>query len=212
MLHQVENTFRLLGALGIEGPPPPPKLVPDGRLVAACRAELPPARGPVVGVHLSAREADRRWPDASFAELIENLIGQHGATVVLTWAPGESGNPQFPGDDLSARDLAARFTGKALVAMPTPGLAELIATLAVCDVVVCSDGGPVHLAAALGKPVVALFGSERAELWHPWGVPYRLLQPASRDVSGIRVDEVLAACDSLIAGAACAPRAMASTA
>jgi ADP-heptose:LPS heptosyltransferase len=48
----------------------------------------------------------------------------------------------------------------------------------------------VHIASALGKPVVALFGGEDPRAWHPWGVSYRLLRPASRDVRGIEVEEV----------------------
>ncbi len=193
MLHQVENNFRLLTTLGIEGPPPALKLVPDPALVEAYKKKMPAAGGPVVGVHISAREADRRWPDACFVELITTLIGQHHATVVLTWAPGSRDNPRFPGDDDSAREIAVRCAGDHLLVLPTAGLAQLIAGLAVCDSVICSDGGPVHLAAALGKPVVSLFGSERPELWHPWGVPYRLLQPVSHQVRDITVDEVLAA-------------------
>lgn len=193
VLHQVENTFRLLQTLGIEGPPPALKLVPNPALVEAYRMRLPTIGVPVIGVHISAREADRRWPDARFVELIEALIAQDGASVVLTWAPGSRNNPRFPGDDDSARDIAARCAGESLLALPTEGLGNLIASLAVCDYIICSDGGPVHLAAALGKPVVCLFGSERPELWHPWGVPYRLLQPISRSVSDVTVQEVLAA-------------------
>ena len=198
MLHQVENNFRLLRTLGIEGPPPTLKLVPDPKLVEIYRKQLPAGGGPVVGVHISAREADRRWPDASFIELITALIKQHNAMVVLTWAPGSRDNPRFTGDDDSAREISARCASERFVALPTSGLAQLIASLAVCDTIICSDGGPVHLAAALGKPVACLFGSERPELWHPWGVPYRLLQPASHRVSDVPVQQVLAVWRQLV--------------
>jgi ADP-heptose:LPS heptosyltransferase len=80
-----------------------------------------------------------------------------------------------------------------VVPVPTARLEELIAALAQCDRVICSDGGAMHLAAALGKPIVCLFGNSSAERWHPWGVRYELLQPASRNVADISVDEVLAA-------------------
>lgn len=191
--HQVENVFRVLGALGIDGPPPPLRLVPDAARVSAFKVMLPKGAGPVVGVHISAREADRRWPDAKFTELITRLTGECAAKVALTWAPGVRDRREFPGDDESAQHLCASAASGGLVAMPTESLAGLIASLAVCDYVICSDGGPVHLAAALGKPVVCFFGSERPELWHPWKVPYRLLQPASRNVADIAVDEAVAA-------------------
>lgn len=198
LLHQVESTFRLLQALGITAAPPRLKVVADPALVGSYRKQLPVAGGPVVGVHISAREPDRRWPDAFFVELIAALTRQHHATVILTWAPGSRDNPQFPGDDDSASDIAARCVGERVLALPTKGLGELIASLAVCDQVICSDGGPVHLAAALGKPLVSLFGRERRELWYPWGVPYQLLQTASHQVRDIAVDEVLAAWRALL--------------
>jgi len=77
--------------------------------------------------------------------------------------------------------------------VPTPNLGELIAGLSLCDRVICSDGGAMHLAAALAKPIVCLFGQSDAARWHPWGVPYELLQPASRDVRDIGLGDVLAA-------------------
>jgi ADP-heptose:LPS heptosyltransferase len=197
-MHQVENTFQLSRALDIQGPPPPLKLIPDARLTSEVKARLPGGSGPLVGIHISAREADRRWPDQKFVELIRTLIELHEARIVLTWAPGTRDNPLFPGDDQSIREIASACQSERLLCLPTAGLGELIAGLAVCDQVICSDGGPVHLAAALGKPVVSLFGSERPVLWHPWGVPYRLLQPASLRVSDITVGEVLAAWKELV--------------
>jgi heptosyltransferase-3 len=142
-------------------------------------------------VHISAREADRRWPDERFAQLIGGLVSRHDAAVLLTWSPGARDNPLFPGDDRSARDIVERAgRDPRLLPIPTYELAELIAVLAACDYVVCSDGAAVHIAAALGKPVVALFGGEEPRAWHPWGVPYRVLRPASRDVRDVAVEEV----------------------
>ena len=56
----------------------------------------------------------------------------------------------------------------------------------------------IALAAALGKSVVALFGSENPDLWHPWNVPYRLLQKPSQNVADIPVDEVVQAVEQLM--------------
>jgi ADP-heptose:LPS heptosyltransferase len=55
----------------------------------------------------------------------------------------------------------------------------------------------MHVAAALGKPIVCFFGNSDATLWRPWGVPYELLQPSSRDASDVSVAEAVAAFDSL---------------
>ena len=70
-----------------------------------------------------------------------------------------------------------------VAACPTEELAELIAGLSLCEAVICSDGGAMHLAAGLGKPILCLFGQSDATRWHPWGVPYELLQAESRDVA-----------------------------
>ncbi len=202
LLHQVENTFQLLRVFDVIGPPPPMKLIPDAALVEALSRRLPAGTGPLVGVHISARAADNRWPDQHFVQLIHRLLAEYSARIILSWAPGSRDNPRFPGDDESAREIAAACANERLLALPTAGLDDLIAGLAVCHQVICSDGGPVHLAAALGKQVVSLFGSVRPELWHPWGVPYRLIQPASRHVRDIAVAEVLSAWKELLSLAA----------
>ena len=49
----------------------------------------------------------------------------------------------------------------------------------------------MHLAAALGKPVLALFGDSPVGRWHPWGVPYRVVRPASRDLADLPLQDVL---------------------
>jgi ADP-heptose:LPS heptosyltransferase len=61
---------------------------------------------------------------------------------------------------------------------------------------ICSDGGAMHIGAALDKPIVCFFGNSDSTHWHPWAVPYVLLQPASRDVADISVDEAHAASGS----------------
>jgi len=196
--HQVETIFRLLQPLGIEGPPPPLCVTPDPGRQQNLRAALPATPGPVVGVHISAREADRRWPDSCFHDLMGRILASYGGAIVLTWAPGNEANPHFPGDDASARQLANGSCGEQVVALPTPGIGDLIASLSLCDYVVCSDGGPVHLAAALGKPVLCFFGSEDPRIWYPWGVPYELLQKESRLVRDIEVEEAWTAFRRLV--------------
>ncbi len=49
----------------------------------------------------------------------------------------------------------------------------------------------MHAAAALDKPILCFFGNSDAGRWHPWGVPYQLMQPRSEDVSDITVVEAL---------------------
>jgi ADP-heptose:LPS heptosyltransferase len=51
----------------------------------------------------------------------------------------------------------------------------------------------MHVAAALGKPVVALFGDSPVERWRPWDVPHRVVQPPSRTLADLPLEPVLEA-------------------
>lgn len=184
--HEVERVFALARMLGIEGEIPPLKVVAAQAEVQAALAGIG-RTGPRIALHISARRAAQRWPIERFAELAERLPG----TPVLLWSPGSADHPRHPGDDEKAQAILAR-TRKA-VAYPTRRLRELIGALAACDAVICSDGGASHLAAALGKPVVCLFGDSSQQRWRPWGPAHRVLQPASRHVGDIAVGDVLEA-------------------
>lgn len=193
-LHEVEATFRLLAPLGIAGTPPPVRVFADATLADAVRRRIAqahwPRNTPLVGVHISARKPSNRWPTARFAELMRTLHAHHGAAFLLLWAPGPADDPRHPGDDAQATAVLHLAGEVPVLACTTHELAELIAALSVCEAVVCSDGGAMHLAAALAKPIVCLFGDSDAHRWRPWGVPHVLLQPESLDVADVSVAEV----------------------
>ena len=117
--------------------------------------------------------------------------------VILLWAPGSRDNARHPGDDEAAAAVRRAAKGAQVVPVETPDLKTLIAALSLADGVVCPDGGAMHLAAALGKPVVALFGDSPVERWRPWGVRHRVVRPASRDLADLPLQAVLAACGEL---------------
>ena len=187
--HEVEDVFRVASLYGIDGPPP------------ACRVFAkapPPVTGLTVGIHISARKPSQRWPAERFVETMRAIAAQGPVRFLLLWSPGTEDNPLHPGDDLKAREILGKAgSGAALTARPTRTLPELIAALAECDALICADGGAMHLAAGLGLPVVCLFGNSGAKRWCPWGVPYRLLQKPSLDVTDIGVDEVINALTAL---------------
>ena len=137
----------------------------------------------MIAVHISARKPSQRWPAERYAELMH----ARGAEVdfLLLWSPGAADHPQHPGDDAKARAIMDAAGKLPLIAYPTHELRDLAAALSLADYVICSDGGAMHIAAALGKPILCFFGDSDATRWHPWGVPYRLLQPDSRDVADI---------------------------
>jgi ADP-heptose:LPS heptosyltransferase len=177
-------------------------VVPQPGEVERARARLAPGPGPAVAVHISARRPAQRWPADRFAELIRALRAQHGARILLLWSPGPPDHPQHPGDDAKAAEILGLLgpADPAVAAYPTARLESLIGALAGCDRVVCCDGGAMHLAAAAGKPIVALFGDSPVERWRPWGVPHRIVRPESRNVADVSVAQVLAAFAELAAG------------
>jgi heptosyltransferase-3 len=185
--HEVERSFETGRALGITGAPGKMRVFPEPALVAKLQAEF--GAGSFIAVHISARRPKQRWPH--YGALVKELSREHN--VMLLWAPGPADDPRHPGDD----DAAARIEGA--VPVPTPDLATLIAALSLARLVVCPDGGAMHLAAALGKPVVALFGDSPPERWRPWGVEHRVLRPDSRDLADLPLAPVLGAVRELSA-------------
>lgn len=203
-LHETEDMFRLLQPLGVSGDIPGLTVVADSELSARIRQSFPPAvaegRGPLVALHISARKEKQRWPVERFSELANRLHASYGARFLIFWSPGDENNPFHPGDDGKAKRLIADMGDLPALPVPTDQLSELIAGLSLCDAAVLSDGGAMHVAAGLGKPLVCFFGNSSAERWHPWGVPYQLLQKPSRDVGDISVEEAEEAFSRLMAG------------
>lgn len=200
--HEVEAVCRLLEPLGIEDPPPPMRIFPNATDVEDARRKLNEHRhlwtGRLIGIHISTRKPTNRWPDQKYIELIRRLHSACDATFLLLWAPGDSTNPRHPGDDASAAAIKRALPHVRLIVYPMGPLEQLIADLSFCDWVVTSDGGAMHIAAALGKPILCFFGETDATHWRPWAVPHILLQPPSRQAADIGVDEAVAGVGRLL--------------
>ncbi|MBL8473237.1 MAG: glycosyltransferase family 9 protein [Rhodocyclaceae bacterium] len=193
---ETEDVWGLARAFDIHGRPGPLSIVPDAALQAGLATALAGVHAGgrrVIGIHLSARKPSQRWPVERFAALMHGLHTRTGCAFMLLWAPGDEQDPRHPGDDAKALAVQAKVDTLPVLAQPTHQLEQLIAALSLCDELICADGGAMHLAAALGKPIVCLFGKSNAVRWRPWGVPYRLLQASSQDVGDIDVASVLAA-------------------
>lgn len=195
--HEVVKMALLGAAIGVKEPPGALKLFPDRALVACAAARLR-ALGwdmdkPTVAVHISSRQPVQRWPQDSFAELSKQLIARFGVQLLLFWAPGAEDDPLHPGDDGKAARVLKVLGGLPVFPCPTASIPELVATLSLARQMICCDGGAMHVAAALRKPTLCFFGHSNAVEWHPWNVPYVLVQPDSRVVADISVGEALTA-------------------
>lgn len=192
-IHEAEDTFRLLTTLGIAPPPPKMRIVADPAKTLAVQQLIDQKQWrpntPLLGIHISARKPSQRWPASNFVELARKLHQSHHTAFLLFWSPGDSTNPMHPGDDAKANEIMDSLPDVPILAYPTHELGQLIAGLSLCRMVVCSDGGAMHLAAGLGKPILCFFGKSESARWYPWGVPYVLLQPQSLDVKDVSVEE-----------------------
>lgn len=190
-LHEVERVYGLLRALDISGPPPAPRLVLAPQAITGVREALAKSGyGQAIGLHISAREDENRWPLENFATLIRRGT-ERGYRFLVFWSPGDVSRTEHPGDDARARELLDRCRGLPVFGHPTSDLLGLAAGLAAIRVLVGSDGGHVHIAAAVGTPVIGLYCAHKVNHWHPWGTGHVVLQEGR--VDAISPDAVLAA-------------------
>lgn len=200
-MHEVERSLRLLNLLDIKPETVPLSIQANPSTVAKLKASLQTTEYQpshlTIGIHISTRKPSQRWPENNFIELIQALHKQYHCQFLLFWAPGDKDNPRHPGDDQKAKYMLEQLDALPVFPIHTSELRELIAGVSLCNQFICSDGGAMHIAAGLGKPIVCFFGDSNAAQWHPWGVPYQLLQPDSKEVSDISIDDALEAFNRL---------------
>jgi ADP-heptose:LPS heptosyltransferase len=111
-------------------------------------------------IHPGTRKVYDQWQYDKFARLAEVFHAQYGLKVLLTCGPGEE--PQ-------AQDVL-KLVCDTPVAFIQTGLQELGAITEKARFVLCHNGGYMHIASALGTPVVALFGVVNPRVWKPLGL------------------------------------------
>ncbi len=177
--HEVRRQLDLVAAVGCTVDDPtlsfrvPPRAARHVRAIAAGLG-LTDDR-PWAVIHPGASAPSRRYAPDRFAAAGGELANRHGWRFVVTGSEAEAG--------LVERVVAGinEAAGVAGAAVPLAGrldLGELGALLAIAPLLISNNSGPVHLAAAVGTPVVDLYALTNPQ-HTPWGVPHRVL---SRDV------------------------------
>jgi len=189
----------------IAAPPPPAKLAGLGRKATSA--------GPLICVHPTAGNAMKQWPVEYFAVLIDQLVENVSARVLLLGAPGE----EEIADSLIARLRHPEAVSSQVGKLP---LAELPALLRAASLFIGNDSGPKHIAAGLGVPTVGIHsGTVDVREWGPIGPnavavtrevvcsPCYLSRPEDcrRGLACLRPDKVYEACKRLLLLAASAP-------
>ena len=157
---------------------------------------------PIVAINFSAsaREAERIWGEENWCRLAVHMAERH--RVVVLGVPSLWTDHDFERHAAGSGLHSLKQAGKRVAFLPTKDFHELAAALEECDTLISSDGGPVHMAAALGKPVISLFPNkpEKYKRWYPWAVPHQIVIPHTGiGVQGISVEEVVAAYEKLYA-------------
>lgn len=211
--HTVEVNLDALRRLGVQ-PVDEDKAL---RLVAGAAAEtridelfthFGLTTGSYIHIHPGSRWLFKCWPAASIAQLADTLAAQ-GFKIVLTAAPGAAEGRII---EAVRKSMTAAFIDLA----GQLNLKELAALTARARLFVGVDSAPMHIAAAMGTPVVALFGPTDEIGWAPWATEKRVViseqhpcRPCGLDGCGgskvsecltqLPVAQVLAACNELLA-------------
>ena len=179
--HQAYFYLDLVRALGVDASVPDLHLEPTSGMRDDARALLEEAGWSgrtIVGVHPGATNSRAKlWPAARYASVAGRLAASHGAQVAVLGGPTE-----LP---LAEAVRASLPGGDALMLAGKTNLGELIGVLSTFSVFLTNDSGPMHLAASLGVPTVAVFGPTDARENRPLQRPRagragaRRLQPLS---------------------------------
>ena len=159
--HVVERNLGLLAALGVNPSPWAfPLRTPASEAPARTRARLGVGAGGGRFALLNPNAAwpSKCWPAERFGAVASWLRRAHRLPSAVLWGPG---------DEARAEAVAAASDGAAAVAPPT-GLGDLVALARAAAVMVSGDTGPLHVAAAVGTPVVGLYGPSDPARNGPW--------------------------------------------
>ncbi len=130
----------------------------EERFAAGWLAAIGP-KGPLIAIHPGAGAPVKLWASDRYVEIINKIVKDHGATVVLTGSDAE--RPLL--EEISNR------SGHPIKTLIGASLGELAAALKRCSLVIGSDSGVLHLAVAVGTPTVHLYGPVSTESFGPWG-------------------------------------------
>lgn len=122
---------------------------------------------PLIAINPSARWIKKRWPASSYASLINRLIQDLKAGIIILGSP----------DDLRvSNEISSLVKGEYAVAAGRTTLKTLTALLEKVDLLITNDSGPMHIAAAVGTPVIALFGPTDPGLTGPYGDRHTIIR------------------------------------
>ena len=182
-LHQVEKDLFLLSdyAAAEELPDPTEELLrrrgglrfcptaTDRRWAKETWQILQPDRRPRVVVFPASRYLSKCWADENMARLLDRFASTTKCAVVLASGPAQ-------GEFEKSRHIISLCSKPVAALLEPTTLGQLGAFLEASDLYVGVDTGPMHMAAAVGAKVVAIFGPYNDVVWSPWGLGHRVVR------------------------------------
>lgn len=168
--HTSDNARRVVAAAfgkPVAGHAAPPLLVSADRLAEADRM-LGDKPVPRVAIHVSGGRPVKQWPPERFAAVAVELVARRGATIVLTGADADRGLVASVKELLPPTHIVD--------AAGSADLMTVAALIARCDLMITGDTGPMHIAQAVGTPIVAVFGPSDPRRYAPRGPLDRLVR------------------------------------
>jgi len=159
-LHAVDRYLRVAEYLGAETKPVRFVVPVRREEQAAVERELAGLPRPWVAVAVGARWVTKRWPAAAFATLLRRTRATFGGTALFV---GTADDAEM------TREVSSRLTGPFHDFTGKTALPRLVALLDCVDLMLANDTGPLHLAAALGRPCVAPFTCTKIIRHGPYG-------------------------------------------
>lgn len=170
-MHTVEHRFQQLYWTGLPaGPIPASYLYPQSDATESVQRRLS-QKGVAPGQRYAvlrpgASGYQKLWPVERFAEIARWLREERGLTPVVNLGPADQG---------LAQDVR-KYLDPVSVRIDSLDLRQLAALLAGASLFVGNDTGPTHMAAALGKPCVVVFGNTPKAVWGPWKTEHRVVE------------------------------------
>jgi lipopolysaccharide heptosyltransferase I len=147
--HVVDINLGLLSVLGISEPSREfPIEDADTDIARQARHD---AGGPYALLNPGAAWPNKRWPPVRLAAIATELRARHGLRSIVLWGPGEE---KLANEVVAGADHAA-------IVSPRTTIADLAALARRAALMVSGDTGPTHIAAALGTPIVGIYGPTR---------------------------------------------------
>lgn len=120
----------------------------------------------LIGIHPGGNWEYKLWDGKNYADVASMLAEKRNATILLFAGPNERHLQAQVAEMMEVRPILVK----------TDELRHLAALISACDVYIGNDTGPMHIAAAVGTPVVALFGSTNHLRSGPYGNPHTVVQ------------------------------------